>query len=189
MSVTFCAEPNELSFIAFDYHLECSALHRQDPRTFRTYAEAVAALRDHSDYCRDEFCGPDTPYPYPVARTAADDEPSLNISNVNARALLRTLGLLPEIGAEAVLTDIPLGPAGPHAGHDELAGVCDSADLLARIDLALALAPADPGVPGHAVTDRFINCGRHPGYPRQVPTTLREITVCARDSRRAVSWS
>lgn len=124
MTVTFRAEPNELSFIAFDYHLECVVEPRRDRRVFATYEQALAGLCDHHRYCAGELCFPDAPFV--VSRTAADDEPSLNVTTTGAVLLLRALGLLPELGADAV-TDAADDPA-------DRAGVacCPSAGRCAR---------------------------------------------------------
>lgn len=185
MSVTFRVEPNELSFIAFDHRLVCTAVVPTDKRIFTTYAEAAAGISDHSRFCTDPFCGPDTPFV--VARTAADDEPTVETSSVNGRLLLRALALVPELGAEAVNTPT----AHPHpnpGGGDDLVGVCDSGELLERIDLALALHPADAGIPWHTVGSNVINCGRRPGYLHDRLTALREVARYAQDSHRRVDW-
>jgi hypothetical protein len=186
MSVTFRAEPNALSFVVYDYHLECCAESRQDVRTFATYQDAIDGIKDHSQHCSDMFCYPDTPYVVP--RTPADDEPTLNVTAVNARTLLQALGLVPELGAEAAV--LPLGEMPPQLGYgcNELEGICDSTDLLARIDLALALAPADAGVPWHEVDPRVIDCGRWPGYLQDRLAALREVAVYARRAHRRVDW-
>jgi hypothetical protein len=185
MSVTFRAEPNELSVIAFDHRLVCTAVVPSDRRIFSTYAEAVAGLTTHPDLCTDPFC--DTQTPFVAARTAADDEPTVQTSSVNGRLLLRALGLLPELGAEAVTT----GAAEDHmdlGGSDDLAGVCDSAELLDRIEVALALHPADEGIPWHTVSINVIDCGRRPGYLHDRLTALREVALYAQRSHRSVDW-
>ncbi len=185
MSVTFRAEPNDLSFVAFDYSLACRADERRDLRTFDTYPRALAARVDHFLYCGDEFCTAELPYV--VARTPADDEPELNVSNVNARTLLRALGLVPELGADAVAT-APADQPSDLADHDDLVGVCDSADLLARVDLALALSPVDAGVPWHETSARVIDCGRRAGWLQDRLQALRAVAVYAHRSRRRVDW-
>lgn len=185
MSVTFRAEPNELSFIAFDHRLVCTALVPTDRRIFTTYTEAVAGIATHSDLCADPSCEPDTPFV--VARTASDNEPTLETSNVNARVLLRALGLVPELGAEAVNTGECENYEEP-VGSDDLVGVCDSSELLDRIDLALALHPVDAGIPWHTVRANVTDCGRRPGYLHDRLTALRDVTCYAQNSRRRVEW-
>lgn len=185
MSVTFRAEPNELSFVAFDYRLGCTSVVPGDRRIFTTYSEAVAGLATHSELCTDPFCDQNTPFV--LARTAADDEPTIETSSVNGRLLLRALGLVPELGAEAVNT----GPVDDHmdmGGSDDLVGVCDSAELLDRIEVALALHLADLGVPWHTVSTNVIDCGRRPGYLPDRLTALREVAGYAHSSHRRVDW-
>lgn len=115
------------------------------------------------------------------------DEPTLNVSNANAHTLLRALGLLPELGADAVLTATHDQISDP-SSVDYLDGECDSADLLGRVDLALALAPADAGVPWHALDARVTECGRRPGWLQHRLTALREIAVYAHTNGRLVDW-
>jgi hypothetical protein len=185
MSVTFRAGPNELSFIAFDHRLACTALVPGDKRIFITYADAVAGMSTHAQLCTDPFCDLDTPFV--VARTAADDEPTVQTTSVNGRLLLRALGLVPEVGAEAVNTTAPEDHV-DWGGRDDLVGVCDSAELLDRIDVALALHPADEGVPWHTVSTNVMDCGRRPGYLHDRLTALREVALYAHSSHRRVDW-
>jgi hypothetical protein len=185
MSVTFRAEPNELSFIAFDHRLVCTAVVPTDRRIFTTYAEAVAGISDHSRFCTDPFCNQDTPVV--VAQTAADEEPTVETTSVNGRLLLRALGLVPEVGAEAMNIGLPDGHS-DLGGGDDLVGVCDSGELLERIDVAIALHPADEGVPWHSVSANVIDCGRRPGYLHDRLTALREVALYARNSHRRVDW-
>lgn len=185
MSVTFRSEPNELSFIALDHRLVCTALHPTDRRVFTTYAEAVAGIPDHRRLCTDPFCEEGTPFV--VARTAADDEPTVETTSVNARLLLRALGLVPDIGADAITTDAP-DQHGDPGGTDDLVGACDSGELLDRIDLALALHPADAGIPWHTTRGNVIDCGRPPGYLHDRLAALREVAAYAQSSRRRVDW-
>lgn len=115
-------------------------------------------------------------------------EPQLNVTNVNAALILRALGLLSEIGAAAILGPQPgLTPD----GCPDLFGECDAADFLARIDLALALHPTDPGVPWHAITDagNVIDCGRRPGYLHERLHELRDVATFAHADQRRVVWS
>jgi len=169
--------------IAYDHHLECCARPRQDLRTFDTYPAAVAGLVDHFQHCYHPRCDPDIPYI--VSRKPTDDEPSLNTSNANARILLAALGLLRELGPD----DVPHLELAPGEKFYPLDGSCDSADLLARIDLALALDPADPGLPWHQVSGPFFDCGRRADYTQDVLTALRAAAVYAHQGRRGVSWA
>ena len=141
MSVTFRVEPNELSFIAFDHRLVCTAVVPTDRRIFTTYAEAAAGISDHSRFCTDPFCGPDTAFV--VARTAADDEPTVEASSVNGRLLLRALGLVPEVGAEAVNTATAHphpNPGGGDVGDPAVVELVHGRGLPARRDVDLRQA-------------------------------------------------
>jgi hypothetical protein len=188
VSVTFQAEPGARSRAVIDYHLECVVEPRHDHRSFATYEAAVAGLTDHDQHCGDAFCFPGTRYI--VSRSRSDDEPSLNMTNLNAAHLLRALGLLPELGADAVLHEHE--PVSRLAGGNAfgLAGECDALDLLGRIDLALALSPVDEGTPWHPVTPggNFLDCGRRPGYLQDRLHVLRAIAVHARELHRRVTW-
>jgi hypothetical protein len=146
----------------------------------------VAGLADHDRRCG---CFPDTRYI--VSRTPADDEPAMNVSNVNGALLLRALGLLPELGAAAVRDERALPQL--LSGHDSsgLTGACEASDFLARIDLALALSPTDEGRPWHPVTpgSNVIDCGRRGGYLQDRLHELREIAVFAGIHQRRMTWS
>ena len=74
-------------------------------------------------------------------------------------------------------------PAGNH--------VLRIAQLEARVLLrivALALHPADEGVPWHTASTNVIDCGRRPGYLHDRLTALREVALHAQSSRRRVDW-
>ncbi len=120
-------------------------------------------------------------------RLGGVDEPTLNVSNANARTLLRALGLVPELGAAAVATATHDQKHDP-SNVDYLDGECDSSDLLGRVDLALALAPADAGLPWHALDTRTTECGRRPGWLQDRLGELRGIAVYAHTRRRRVDW-
>lgn len=120
---------------------------------------------------------------------AGEAEPALNVTNTNARALLRALGLLPELGADDVIDAAITGRApDPISAGNDLEGECDSTDLLGRVDLALALCPPDAGVPGYALDSRTIDCGRRPGWLQDRLAALREIAVYAGARGRRVDW-
>ncbi len=143
----------------------------------------MAGLVDHFPHCRHPRCGPDIPYV--VAREPTDGEPSRNVGNANARTLLAVLGLLRELGPH----DVPHLELAAGEKCYPLDGSCDSAGLLARIDLALALAPADPGVPWHEVSAPFFDRGRRPGYTQHVLTAPPKVAVYAHHGRHGVSWA
>ncbi len=147
MSVTFEPEPSALSLLVLDYRIACFPSPPGDPRRFTSYEQALAALGDHHQHCPAEpACWPEEPYV--MARTAGDDEPRLQVAEGNA-ALLRALGLLPELGVDDILA-----ACGHGAGSEcldgtgvPLTGDIDAQELLERIVLAAALYPDDPGLP------------------------------------------
>lgn len=97
----------------------------------------------------------------------AADELSVNMSNANAATVCATLGVdLEDWGWCGSLT---------------------AEDFLGRVLVALAIQPADEGVPAHEVPfgvpgrpawtgeARFIECGRAPGYIQERLGQLREL--------------
>jgi hypothetical protein len=188
VSITFQPEPDARSRAVIDYRLKCVVEPRRDQRSFATYEADVAGLADHAQYCADAGCFPATPYI--ASRRPWDDEPAMNVSTVNGALLLRALGLVPELGAAAVLDEPDLPALLP--GHDssDLTGTCEASDFLGRIDLALALSPADEGRPWHPVTpgSNFTDCGRRGGYLHDRLHELREIAVFAHTHQRHMAW-
>jgi hypothetical protein len=104
----------------------------------------------------------------------------VNVANAKAGLLLEALGL-------------PVDPDG---------GQCDAEDFHARVLLALALAPADAGMPSRVllpgetagpflVADggpTFIDGGRRPGWLQDHLTMLIEVAEIARLTGQPVSW-
>ncbi|MEV1294894.1 hypothetical protein [Pseudonocardia sp. NPDC049635] len=62
--------------------------------------------------------------------------------------------------------------------------------MLGRVELALALAPPDAGVPMHELNTAgtVVHCGRPAGYLQDRLTVLREVALFARAQARAVIW-
>ncbi len=97
---------------------------------------------------------------------AGDDIPEINLSNSNARRILDALGL----------------------NSDDLSGSGTAEDFLGRCLIALALEPADAGVP--PVQDgNVIDCGRPAGYLQTRLTELHALAVWCAGQGRAVSWA
>lgn len=99
-------------------------------------------------------------------------DPELNVSNTNAGLLLGALGL--------------------EAG--DLCGSLDAGDLYGRVLLALALVPADAGLPVTHTPDsggRVVTLGgwREPGYLVERLTQLADIATAAQASGRPVVWA
>lgn len=200
MSVTFYPELTDDATRVLGHHLVCPAQPAQDVRSFARYDQVVAALGDHHEHCRHEDCAPGDPFV--VTDYASDAEPQLGVASAHAPLLLRALGFLPEIGADGAqireeepLPDVVDEPPELQAQREVAqSGECAAGDMLARIDLALALAPADAGVPAREVgpasrPDAVIDCGRSPGYLQDRLHRLREVADYAARSRRAVCWA
>ena len=188
MTVTFFPEPAGETARTLGYHLVCPAEPRADRREFVGYHQAVAGLADHDRYCRHPDCGPGEPFP--VARRP--EEPWLQVASAHAPVLLRALGFLPEIGVDDVLAAVE--PATTAWCDLAQHGRCRGEDLLARIDLARALAPPDAGLPAHDVgpasrRDAVHDLGRPAGFLSDRLHRLREVAEFAVHTGRAVCWA
>jgi hypothetical protein len=106
-----------------------------------------------------------------VARTI--DLPSRNMSNSNARAVLAVLGI-----------DLEL---------DGWCGGEDATEFLGRVLIALAINPADAGIPMTVSANErgatFVECGRHEGYIDEALQDLREIAEWCRAHNVEVQWA
>jgi hypothetical protein len=189
VSITFRPEPDARSRAVIDYHYDCDVEPRRDQRRFATYEAAVAGLADHAQHCVALLCVPDAVYV--ASRRPYDDEPAMNVSTVNGALLLRAVGLIPEVGAAAVLDEPDSDPLPATHDTSDLAGTCEALDFLARIDLALALSPYDAGRPWHPVTpgSNVSDCGRPVGYLHDRLHELREIAEFAHTHQHPMSWA
>lgn len=63
--------------------------------------------------------------------------------------------------------------------------------MLGRVELALALAPADAGLPARALNQAgtVIDCGRTTGYLQDRLHELRTVTEYAQRQGRDVCWA
>jgi hypothetical protein len=191
MGVTFHPGPAAGGAVELGASIVCPAHPPQDQRYFPHYEAAVAGLDDHDRYCTDPDCGPAAYRPFVVVHYDTDREPSLDVGIVNAMLLLRALGLAVELGADDV-HEPPPGTVVPSAPDEDtpLVGELSAEQMLGRVELALALAPADLGVPirnlNAAAT--IVDFGRAEGYLQDRLTELREVTLYARAHQRAVIW-
>ena len=191
MSVTFCPAPPAGGPIELGASLECPAYPPTDRRYFADYDAAVAGLADHRRYCTDPDCGEHADRPFVVVHYSTDTDPSLNISNRNAMLLLRALGLVAELGAADVHEPPPGAAAAPPPDADTpLVGELTAEQMLGRAELALALAPADAGVPVRDLNTAgtVLDFGRRAGYLQDRLHVLREVALFARDQARDVIW-
>jgi hypothetical protein len=115
---------------------------------------------------------------YPATQTAeyidfiegpAADAVSVNLSNVNAAHVLDTLGLL--------------DPEGDLTGHRT------AEQFLGAVLLAIAIAPADDGVPAYQVAPNFYDCGRHPGYTEERLGQLRALAEFCAAHGHLIAWA
>ena len=169
----------------------CAAQPPQDRRLFADYETALAGLADHRRFCTDTDCGEHAYRPFVVVHSSTATEPSLDVSVRNAMLLLRALGLVPEFGADDVHEPPPGGPPAPAPGEDTpLGGELPAEQMLGRVELALALAPADAGVPGRNLNaaGTVVDFGRPAGYLQDRLSVLRELALFARDQARDVIW-
>ena len=188
MTVTFSpAEPAAVTVLGASIH--CPADPRQDRRRFRDYTAATAGLAEHHRFCTDRSCGGRAGYV--VEYRSTDDEPRLDVASVQARTLLRALGLCPEIGAGDLhpATMAGIAPSTPQDAEDALVGSLPAELMLGRVELALAVSPADAGVPITEHRDgAVIDCGRPVGWLQTRLAVLREVTLYARAHQRDVVW-
>lgn len=169
----------------------CAAHPPQDRRYFADYETALAGLADHYRFCTDPDCGEHAYRAFVVVHSSTDTEPSLDVGVRHAMLLLRALGLVAELGADDVHEPPPGGPPAPAPGGDTpLVGELPAEQMLGRVELALALAPADPGVPVRDLNaaGTVVDCGRPAGYLQDRLRDLREVALFARDQARDVIW-
>ncbi|MBM0201816.1 hypothetical protein JNW90_00935 [Micromonospora sp. STR1s_5] len=170
MTITFTAEYLDGDIRA--YTGTCLA----DPTRFTvnrpTYTAANVETRAHAYGCADEDCR------YFGGRVDADETttwPTVTVANANATTLLAALGY-------AVNEDDE---------WQDLSGAAAADEFLGRVLVALAVAPADAGVPEHtALTNpRWIECGRRPGYLQDRLEQLRVLAETCQDAARRLTWA
>ena len=102
-----------------------------------------------------------------------DGAPTLNVTSTNGRYILDALGIVLPATAE-------------------LWGEMTGTDLLGRVLVALAIAPADTGTPAHTLTGHrqatVVMCGRRPGYLQDALGVLRDIAEWAITHQTPVVW-
>lgn len=111
--------------------------------------------------------------------TTSPEDLEVNMSNSNAHRVCQALG-------------IELDP--------DWCGNSDAEVFLGRVLLALALSPADEGIPAHEIPfgvpgrpawtgqARFIECGHAPGYLQDRLAQLRELADWAVANQAVVMW-
>lgn len=176
MTVTFASEFRETDVIG--YVLSCCPECKSEP--YATYGEATAARAALPGFEQHTAALPGCPTAGTwgangivfIDPVLAEEGPSINMANTNARFMLDRLGLVTESG--------------------ELCGETTAADLRGRILLADALAGGDAGLPdietigpGGAVV---VECGRAPGYLDARLGELAELVDWCAERDRLICW-
>jgi hypothetical protein len=190
MGVTFTAElVDPAGFV-----VACCEAAAADRKRFGTYEDAREALRDfelchmvNGEELRPLLPGCSVPevcpeYEWSVFPVYDDPAPVVEATMVHAVAVLGALGYpVPDNN-----------PADAFACGD-LSGVADAAEFAGRVAVALALAPADAGMPAYEDTrpggPRWHECGRRPGYLQEKLTELAELARWCAERGRRVQWS
>lgn len=162
MSVTFSVESPVIGWVS-----ACACGTVRTSTMYDTYTAVRAAIDSEVE---NPHCGDCAEYgdgPYASAVTLFDEAPEVNVANMNAGTLLRTLGLFEEGG--------------------DLSGALSGAEFATKVTQARVLEPQDVGVP--AVTHgAVVECGRRPGYIQDRLDELQEIGNFAWDKGVAVTW-
>lgn len=111
-----------------------------------------------------------------------DNELDVNMSNVNAKTLLSTLGL-----GEDNLDRDPFS-------CEELVGTSDAESFLGRVLMAEAVSPEDEGIPVNQLPSeegkaRVFDGGRMPGYIQMRLSELRELAQWCNEHGFDVAWA
>lgn len=142
--------------------VHCACGKAYNDTLFESYSKARAAVNTYSveiPSCGDDFCEVD----FPSIRDLVE-VPSINMSNFNAEEILTLLGLA------------------------DFTGVLAAEDFKGRILMALAIQPADAGVP--AIQDgNVVSCGRPEGYFQFRLLELEELADYAIQRELAISWA
>lgn len=185
MSVTFEIAVTEADMAGFSLVCGCGAKSTGVLAASHREVEAYRAAdpRGVAPVCHDDFCAADTlevggyiqvEFSVPGADGADVDlrEVAVNVSNGSATHLLPLLGI--------------------EASTMQSGGSVPAEDFLGRVLLAMAVAPADEGVPAHSLAGpgaRFVDCGRPEGYTERVLDTLHALALAAVSAARDVQWT
>jgi hypothetical protein len=113
--------------------------------------------------------------PATIALAGGDevDEVGVNLANTNAARILEVLGFHDDVAA------------------GDLVGGMLAPEFLGRVLMALAVEPADEGLPGAALPGPgalWIDCGRRPGYIQEQLGRLHDLALAA-DPGEEIVWS
>lgn len=162
MSVTFRIESPSTNLL---WETTCSC-REATGETYPTFELALAAIANGMAVaCGDEFCAQ-----FPTNVDMVDSTESVDVSSLNAREILASLGV--------VTID----------GEEDLVGVLPADDFQGRVLLAAGLSVGDPGAP--ATTEGVMRySGRAEGYLDARYADLLELAVAAQQQESRVIWS
>lgn len=171
MSTTFYAEMSTI--VGHRVYCNCADVKGEIYGDYQDAGERLGALRvnpAHLDGCTDEDCLYYGPY---VEALEESPFPGINVTSVNARALLDVLGITREECPDLV------GGEAPEA-------------FLGRVLMAQAVNPADAGVAASEVPGpgaRSIDLGRDEGYIDERLAQLRSLAEFCVAEGREVIWA
>lgn len=169
MSIVFSSDRPS---VKLGYQVTCYLYGSDSNWRGPVFASPEQAVYDHSlaDHDTSE-CDGSASTVFPAYDT--DLDPQLQISNTNGLRLLESLGL-----------STPEEP--------QYFGTVSSDDFLGRTLIALALEPADEGIPlVDSITSggaRLIECGRPVGYLQQKLESLRDVITFAQKHNSNITW-
>jgi hypothetical protein len=179
MSVTFT--PANTDHAVRTFLLTCNAQGQLGEWTGldNAYTEAHAhALVCNHHLCRDYGADVDE---------ITDGPGEINLNQANAKRVLCALGYV--TGAElAADEDAPTVLGIRFTGLD-MYGQDAAESFLGRVLLALAVSPADEGMPAHEVAHNVTEGGRGAGYLQRVLADLHELAAYCATQGTDVAWA
>lgn len=156
MSVTFAVDAP-----VSEWTVECSCGSARSA-VFTSY-ESASTSRDLDApvVCGDDYCAA-----YSCCVVAVEETESVNVSNLNARFVLESMGVLSE----------------------DLMGSMSGDEFLGYVLMCQGAGVSDAGVPSTA-DGIMVNCGRPEGYLDEVLVRLEAVASTARNSGFPVYWS
>lgn len=177
MSVTFFpAEAPTVGFRVADF------AGGRAPEMFTDRSDATAAMRAAEAAGRilpgcfdpEGIASSSDGYYVETVTTDGGQAPHINIANINAVGILGLLGYAED-------------------GEVDLCGSCGADEFEGRVLTALALTPADAGLPDYEIAGKggatIVECGRRPGYHQDILGRLLELADWSRGRQRTVCWN
>ena len=159
MSVTFTVYTQPLGWA-----ISCSCGAVNYVASYASHRDAYDAITvGVAPVCGDELCAA---YSCSVIATDSEDVPEVNMANTNARHLLDTLGL----------------------DAEDACGSITGADMLGRILIAQAVAPADEGTASYT-EGIMTHIGRSAGYTEDRLMDIELVARFAVERNLEVQWS